>query len=48
MDDLARRCSHTHAATIKAATVFEDAPTLPRAHLVREGLSFLADFWKLR
>jgi hypothetical protein len=30
MDDLARRCSHAHAAAIKAAIVFKDPPTLPR------------------
>jgi hypothetical protein len=48
MDELARCTSTAHANAVKAAIVFEDPPTLPRAYLVREGLSFLVTWWKLR
>jgi hypothetical protein len=48
MDELTLKCSQAHANAVRMAVVQEDAPPLGRAFLVREGLSFLADWWRMR
>jgi hypothetical protein len=45
---VALKCSQAHANAVRMAVVQEDASTLARAFLVREGLSFLADWWRMR
>jgi hypothetical protein len=48
MDELVRRCSQRHADAVRLAVVYEEPSTLGRAHMVREGLAFLADWWGVR
>jgi hypothetical protein len=48
MDELALKCSQAHANAVRMRAVQGDAPPLGRAYLVREGLSFLADWWRMR
>lgn len=48
MDELVRRCSHRHAEAVRMAVVYEEPSPLGRAHIVREGLAFLADWWGVR
>jgi hypothetical protein len=48
MDELEIRTSRQHANAVRMAVVQEDASTLARAYLVREGLSFLAHWWRIR
>jgi hypothetical protein len=48
MDELALKCSQAHANAVRMEVVQEHASTLARASLVREGLSFLTDWWRMR
>jgi hypothetical protein len=48
MDWLGARCSARHVGAVRLAVIHEDAPTLGRSYLVQEGLTVLADLWKLR
>jgi hypothetical protein len=48
MDAVAQRCSQRHADALRMVVVHEEPSPLGRAYLVREALTWLADWWKLR
>ena len=48
MDQVSAWCSQRHADALRMVIVYGEPSTLARAPLVREALSFLGDYWRMR
>jgi hypothetical protein len=48
MEEVKRRCSARHEQALRLVVVYEEPSRLATAWLVREALSHLADWWKLK
>jgi hypothetical protein len=48
MAEVERQCSEAHANAVRMAVVLHEPSSLGRAYLVREALTFLADWWRLK
>jgi hypothetical protein len=46
--EVERQCSMRHANALRMVIVYAEPSPLERAWMVREGLTFLANWWKLR